>query len=146
MQGSSSRKDPERGFFYGLDEPEKKREDEEVTDEQSEITEARRRCPVLPRFGYPQKGSKRIDGLLYHAGKFKAKNVQISSMRPPQSIADLFGLNRKRDKLTLLKRVRFLSDVPAAYTINYQSIENVDQEKKRDEHDRLFEHCRCHLS
>ena len=86
-----------------------------------------------------------FDDLLYHAGKFKAKSVQISNKRPGQSIADLFGLNRKLDKITLIKRVRFLSDVPAAYTINYQSIEIVNQEKIRDEHDRFFEHCRCHL-
>jgi len=60
-----------------------------------------------------------FDDLLYHVGKFKTRKVQILNMRPPQVVADLYGLDRVQERIKVIKRIRFLGDVPAAFTINY---------------------------
>jgi GntR family transcriptional regulator len=60
-----------------------------------------------------------FDDLLYHVGKFKTKKVQISNRKPPPAVADLYGLDRNQDRIKVIKRVRFLGETPAAFTVNY---------------------------
>lgn len=64
-----------------------------------------------------------FDDLFYHVGKFKTKKVEISNQKPSPAIADLYRLDPKRDKVRVIKRVRFLGETPAAYTVNYLPLE-----------------------
>jgi GntR family transcriptional regulator len=73
-----------------------------------------------------------FDDLLYHVGKFKTKKVQISNRKPPPAVADLYGLDRNRDKIRVIKRVRFLGEIPAAFTINYLPLSIGDRINKED--------------
>lgn len=57
--------------------------------------------------------------LLNEADKFKPKKVEISSQIPPEMVADLFHLNPKQDKVTVIKRLRFLGKTPGSLTISY---------------------------
>jgi GntR family transcriptional regulator len=73
-----------------------------------------------------------LDDLLYHVGKFKTKKVEISNRKPTQAVADLYGLDRIGDKIRVIKRVRFLGDVPAAFTINYLPLSIGNRISKED--------------
>ncbi len=73
-----------------------------------------------------------FDDLLYHVGKFKTKKVRISKTRPPQGVADLYGLDRNKDKIKVIERVRFLGDIPAALTINYLPLSIGDRIQRAD--------------
>ena len=73
-----------------------------------------------------------FDDLLYHVGKFKTKEVQISNRKPPQGVADLYGLDRNRDKIKIIKRVRYLGEIPAAFTINYLPLSIGSRIRKED--------------
>ena len=57
--------------------------------------------------------------LFDHVVKFKAKRVEISAELPPEIVADLFQLDPKKDKVTVIRRVRFLDQSPAAFTVSY---------------------------
>lgn len=73
-----------------------------------------------------------FDDLFYHVDKFKTKKVQISRRKPPPAVADLFHLDLNRDKITVIKRVRYLGEIPAAFTINYLPTEVGNRIGKRD--------------
>jgi len=73
-----------------------------------------------------------FDDLFYHVGKFKTRKVQISEKKPPQAVADLFQLDRNRDKIKMIKRVRYLGEIPAAFTINYLPPEIGNQISKEE--------------
>lgn len=60
-----------------------------------------------------------FDDLFSHVAKFKAKKVRISEQTPSEPVADLFQLDRHTEKVKVIKRVRFLGENPAAYTINF---------------------------
>ena len=60
-----------------------------------------------------------FDDLLTHVSKFKARKIRTYDQVPPAVVADLFRLSRKTDKVRVIKRVRFLGDCPAAYTVNF---------------------------
>ena len=64
-----------------------------------------------------------FDDLFSHVARFKTKKVKISEQAPSERVADLFQLNRKRDKVKVIKRVRFLKESPVAYTVNYLPLE-----------------------
>jgi GntR family transcriptional regulator len=64
-----------------------------------------------------------FDDLLTHVAKFKARKIRTYNQVPPLSVSDLFQLSRITDKVRVIKRVRFLGDSPAAYTVNYLPIE-----------------------
>ncbi len=51
--------------------------------------------------------------------QFKAKKVNIVHRQALPIITDLFRLNQKKDKITIIQRQRFLGDIPAAYAISY---------------------------
>jgi GntR family transcriptional regulator len=73
-----------------------------------------------------------FDDLLTHVARFKAKKIRTYNQMPPVTVADLFQLNPKIDKVRVIKRVRFLGESPAAYTINYLPLEIGNRISKED--------------
>lgn len=73
-----------------------------------------------------------FDDLLHHVGKFKTKKVQISTRKPPPPVAALYGLDRNRDRIKVIKRVRYLGEIPAAFTINYLPLQVGNRINKED--------------
>jgi len=73
-----------------------------------------------------------FDDLFSHVARFKTKRVVISEQAPPEMVVDLFQLDRKRDKVKVIKRVRFLKESPVAYTINYLPLEIGDRISNED--------------
>jgi GntR family transcriptional regulator len=57
--------------------------------------------------------------LFDHVARFKAKKVEILEEPPPEVVADLFQLDPKKERVAVIKRVRFLGQSPAAYTVSY---------------------------
>lgn len=73
-----------------------------------------------------------FDDLLYHVGKFETKKVQMSTQKPSQTIAELYQLDRNKDRVRVIKRVRFLNECPTAYTVNYLPLDIGNQINKED--------------
>jgi GntR family transcriptional regulator len=73
-----------------------------------------------------------FDDLFSHVARFKTKKVRISEQAPPEMVADFFQLNRNRDKVKVIKRVRFLKESPVAYTVNYLPLDIGNRISKED--------------
>ncbi len=48
-----------------------------------------------------------FDDLLYHVGKFKAKEVQMSTQKPLKMIAELYQLDQNKDRAKVIKEFVF---------------------------------------
>ena len=57
--------------------------------------------------------------LFDHVAKFKAKKVEILEEPPSGVVADLFQLDPKKDKVAVIRRVRYLDQSPASFTVSY---------------------------
>ena len=64
--------------------------------------------------------------------KFKAKKVEILKQHPPEVVADFFQIDPKKDKVTVIKRVRFLGESPAAFTVSYLPLDIGNRLSKKD--------------
>lgn len=73
-----------------------------------------------------------FDDLLTHVAMFKARKIRTYNQIPPLFVAGLFQLSRITDEVRVIKRVRFLRDNPAAYTVNYLPVEIGKKISKRD--------------
>ena len=70
--------------------------------------------------------------LFDHVVKFKAKKVEILREPPPEVVADLFQLDPKKDQVAVIRRVRFLDENPAAFTVSYLPLEIGERLNKKD--------------
>ena len=70
--------------------------------------------------------------LFDHVVKFKAKKVEILREPPPEVVADLFQLDPKKDQVTVIRRVRFLDESPASFTVSYLPLEIGERLNKKD--------------
>jgi len=70
--------------------------------------------------------------LFDHVDKFKAKKVEILKEPPSEVVADLFQLDPKKDKVAVIKRVRFLSESPASVTVSYLPLHIGERLNRKD--------------
>ena len=70
--------------------------------------------------------------LFDHVAKFKARKVEILEEPPSELVADLFQLDPNRDKVSVIKRVRFLGRSPASFTVSYLPLDIGKRLKKGD--------------
>jgi GntR family transcriptional regulator len=73
-----------------------------------------------------------FDDLFDHVSRFKAKRVEILTESPPEVVADLFQLDPRKDKVTVIRRVRFLEESPASFTISYLPLDIGNGLSKKD--------------
>ena len=70
--------------------------------------------------------------LFDHVDKFKAKKVEMLKESPSEVVADLFELDPKKDKISVIKRVRLLGESPAAFTVSYLPLHIGERLNRKD--------------
>ena len=73
-----------------------------------------------------------FDDLLFQVRRFKTRKVEFSDKKPSQAIAKLFQIDPNKQKVKVIKRVRFLGNRPAAYTVNYLPLDIGNLIRKED--------------